>query len=169
MPLAEGYTSEISPAAGSWTSDVVGSLDAGMVFLFDYGLSRREYYAPDRADGWLRCHFRHHAHNDPLILAGIQDITCWVDFTAVAEAAVAAGAGIAGFVAQAHFLLAGGLPDLLRDIGSLPVARQVALSSQVKMLTLPAEMGERFKCLGLQKGLTHMPTAFSIADRTHTL
>jgi SAM-dependent MidA family methyltransferase len=168
-PLADGFTSEVSPGVKNWTSNIVASLEAGMIYLFDYGLGRREYYAPDRSDGWLRCHFRHHAHNDPLIFAGIQDITCWVDFTAVAEAAVAAGAEIAGYVAQAQFLLAGGLPELLQDIGSLPLEQQVALSSQVKMLTLPAEMGERFKCLGLRRGLSHTPAAFSVADRTHTL
>ena len=43
------------------------------------------------SSGTLRCHFRQRAHDDPCINVGVQDITAWVDFTRVAEAAVAAG------------------------------------------------------------------------------
>ena len=81
------YVSEVSLAVSAWTHDLSSSLEHGVALLFDYGVSRREYYAPDRNEGWLRCHFRHRAHSDPLILAGIQDLTAWVDFTAVAGAA----------------------------------------------------------------------------------
>jgi SAM-dependent MidA family methyltransferase len=152
--------------------DRVRSLDClreGLVFLFDYGVTRREYYAPDRIDGWLRCYFRHHAHNDPLILPGIQDLTASVDFSALAGAAVEAGAEIAGFVTQAHFLLSGGLQDELVDFTSLPLEEQVELSRQAKLLTLPAEMGENVKCIGISRGNITPPPAFQEFDRAHTL
>ena len=104
--LPDGYVSEIWSCvcpigSRSWAR---GSIE-GVALLFDYGVSRREYYAAERSDGWLRCHFRHHAHNDPLILPGIQDLTAWVDFTRVAEAAVDAGFDVAGL------LCAGPVPD----------------------------------------------------------
>tara|TARA_R110002049_G_scaffold18884_8_gene71687 strand:+ start:4642 stop:5823 length:1182 start_codon:yes stop_codon:yes gene_type:complete len=169
VSLPHGYTSEVSLAAGPWVTEMLAGLEAGVAFLFDYGLSRREYYAPDRDEGWLRCHFRHHAHNNPLILPGIQDITSWVDFSRVADAAHAASARIAGYVSQAHFLLAGGLTEEMSTMHSLPVAQQSELSAQVKKLTLPGEMGERFKCLGLSVGVDDAPSAFKLADRTHTL
>ena len=52
-----------------------------------------EYYHPQRNRGTLMCHYRHRAHGDPFFLPGLQDITAHVDFTAIAEAARAAGPG----------------------------------------------------------------------------
>jgi SAM-dependent MidA family methyltransferase len=140
-----------------------------MAFLFDYGVSRHEYYAPDRSDGWLRCHFRHHAHADALILPGIQDITSWVDFSAAASVAIDSGLSIAGYVSQAHFLVNGGLTEELADFTELAPAAQLRLSAQVKILTLPGEMGENFKCLGMSRALDNLPSSFATADRTFSL
>ena len=167
--LPEGYVSEVCLAVPDWISRMEASLEEGVAFLFDYGVSRREYYAAERSDGWLRCHFRHHAHNDPLILPGIQDLTTWVDFTRVAEAAVSAGLEIAGYSTQAQFLMAGGLEAEMRCFEALPLEAQLELSQQIKTLTLPGEMGEHFKCMALRKGSCPAPSAFTLADRTHTL
>ena len=167
--LPDGFTSEVSLGARAWVSEVIASLRNGMAFLFDYGVSRREYYAAERTDGWLRCHFRHHAHNDPLVLPGIQDITSWVDYSLVAEAAVSGGGDIAGYVNQAQFLTSGGLDVEIEGMMDLSPERQMKLSGQVKLLTLPAEMGENFKCLGVSRGSIARPTSFRIKDRTHTL
>jgi SAM-dependent MidA family methyltransferase len=167
--LPDGYVSEICLAAPSWIRELAGMLQAGAVFLFDYGVSRREYYAADRAGGWLRCHFRHRVHDDPLLLPGIQDLTAWVDFTAVAEAAADAGLDIAGYATQAQFLIGAGLERHLGQFTDLPMAAQMELSAGVKRLTLPGEMGENFKCMCLGRGLTARPRAFATADRTATL
>lgn len=166
--LPDGYVSEVGLAARAWMSTLAELLTRGFAFVFDYGVSRREYYADERRDGWLRCHFRHHAHNDPLLLPGVQDITAWVDFTALAGAAVAGGLDVAGYVTQANFLLDGGLTDELAGMAELPTNAQLALSGQVKRLTLPGEMGEHFKCLGLQRGIDVRPPGFA-ADRTASL
>lgn len=167
--LPHGYESEVSLALRHWIEALCGSIGHGLILLFDYGVSRREYYAPDRHDGWLRCHFRHHAHNDPLVLAGIQDLTTWVDFTSIAETASAAGMRVTGYTSQAGFLMHGGLDVELGHFVDLPLDEQVVLSSQVKQLTLPAEMGENFKCIGLQRGDMATPPAFCESDRTHFL
>jgi SAM-dependent MidA family methyltransferase len=167
--LPVGYVSEVSLAAGAWIADVAASLRCGMAFLFDYGVSRREYYAVDRSDGWLRCHFRHHAHSDALVLAGIQDITAWVDFSAAASAAIDNGLEIAGYVSQAHFLVNGGIAEELADFAELAPDAQLKLSGQVKLLTLPGEMGESFKCLGLSRDSHVSPSSFATADRTFSL
>lgn len=167
--LPDDYRSEICLALKPWIGDIVTSMREGLMLLFDYGVTRREYYAPDRSSGWLRCHFRHRAHENPLILPGIQDLTSAVDFTAVADAAVEAGAEIAGFVTQAHFLIHGGLAEELADFASLPADKQVELSRQVKLLTLPGEMGENVKCIGLSRGDIAPPAALREFDRTHML
>jgi SAM-dependent MidA family methyltransferase len=167
--LPDGYTSDLCLACSAWVTDLAGILTKGAAFLFDYGVSRREYYADERSDGWLRCHFRHHAHSDPLILQGIQDLTSWVDFTVAAEAAVLGGLDVLGFSTQAQFLIGGGLEQELSDFAELPIDAQLKLSGQVKLLTLPGEMGENFKCLGLGRGDIIAPTAFDSADRTMSL
>ena len=167
--LPDDYVSEVCLAAGPWIGGLADVLEEGIALLFDYGVSRREYYAPERSDGWLRCHFRHHAHNDPLVLTGIQDVTTWVDFTAVAMAASDAGLDVAGYSAQAQFLLGGGLDEEMQDFADLALEEQLELSRQVKTLTLPGEMGEHFKCMALRRGDVDTPAAFRLADRTHTL
>ena len=167
--LPDDYISEVSLAAPAWLADVVQMLEHGMVMLFDYGVSRREYYAADRHEGWLRCHFRHRAHSDPLILPGIQDLTAWVDFSAIADAAVNAGLEILGYLSQAQFLLAAGIEAELHDFAEMPIESQLQTAAQIKMLTLPGEMGENVKCLCLARGDIPSLTAFDSADRTHTL
>ena len=164
--LPDRYESEISPAAGHWIRELAGAMDEGLVLLFDYGLPAREYYAPDRRGGWLRCHFRHRAHDDPLVLPGIQDITAWVDFTAIASAAVDAGFSVTGYSAQAEFLLGGGLADEMTVAGP---EEALALSREIKLLTLPGEMGEHFKVLGLHVGDIGQTDLFAMGDRTHRL
>jgi SAM-dependent MidA family methyltransferase len=183
-PLEPGFTSEFSPLLEPWVKSVCERLEAGLVLLFDYGASRRDYYAADRSAGWLQCHFRHHAHGDPLCWPGIQDLSCWVDFSAAAAAAAATGASIGGFVTQAAFLLAGGLLEELAvdevkdrkacdfvtsERGPVATRAQIELASAVKMLTLPGQMGERFKCLGVARNLDSLPVAITAQDRTHTL
>ena len=167
--LPDGFTSEICLAAPAWTTNLASILKKGAAFLFDYGVSQREYYAEERSDGWLRCHFRHHAHDDPLIMPGIQDLTSWVNFSAVAEAAVVGGLDVMGFTTQAQFLIGGGLEQELDGFTELPIDAQLKLSGQVKLLTLPGEMGENFKCLGLSRGDITSPAAFFSADRTLSL
>ncbi len=167
--LPDNYVSEVSLAAPAWLGDVAGMLEHGLVLLFDYGVSRREYYAADRGEGWLRCHFRHRVHSDPLILPGIQDLTAWVDFSAVAEAAAGSGLQVLGYLSQAQFLLAGGIEAELRNFAEMSMESQLRTAAEVKMLTLPGEMGENVKCICLARGNVSRPTAFESADRTHTL
>lgn len=148
-----GYLTEISPQCAGWTRTLVGKLARGALLLIDYGFRGAEYYHPSRTAGTLMCHYRHHAHPDPFFLPGLQDITAHVDFTAVAEAGVEAGAEILGFATQANFLLMSGLPALMAASDPADAARHLALTTQAQRLVSPAEMGEFFKVLGLGKGV----------------
>ncbi|ANO52243.1 class I SAM-dependent methyltransferase [Woeseia oceani] len=167
--LPAGYQSEFSPGLQGWIGDLADSVQDAVVLLFDYGIARHEYYAPDRNSGWLRCYFRHHAHDDPLLYPGIQDLTAWVDFTAVAEAADGAGMTVGSYVTQSQFLLHGGLAEEMADFDKLDQRQQYELSRAVKLLTLPGEMGEHFKCLALSKGSASVPAAITVSDRRHVL
>lgn len=165
----QGYESELCRQLGPWVGALAGSLTRGVILLIDYGLPRSQYYHPERSDGTLLCHYRHRAHPDPLRFAGIQDITAWVDFTRAAEAAVDNDLEIMGFSTQAHFLMAAGLQQLLEQSPADTTQRSVDLAGQVRKLTLPGEMGERFKIIGLSRGVDHCLSGFGMRDLTHTL
>ena len=44
----DGYVSEVRLAVPDWIAGVSATLETGVALLFDYGVSRREYYAPER-------------------------------------------------------------------------------------------------------------------------
>ncbi len=162
--LSEGYVSEVNLRQSAWLAALADSLQRGAVILVDYGYCAREYYHPQRSRGTLMCHYRHRAHDDPFRWIGLQDITAHVDFTAAARCAVEFGFHLGGYTTQAHFLLANGLDGLLADSDPTDVTRHMALMQGVKRLTLPSEMGERFKVLGLLKGLEMNLQGFSLRD-----
>ncbi len=162
--LPVGYQSEVGLAAERWLRSIGTILERGLVLLIDYGFPAHEYYHPQRGSGTLMCHYRHRAHPDPLILPGLQDITAHVNFTAVAESAVDVGMDVYGYTTQAYFLFANGLDRAMQDLPDDSLA-QLELSRQIKTLTLPEEMGELFKVIGIGKGLAGVPlNGFKLHD-----
>jgi len=155
------YTSEINPNINAWLKTLNDSLEQGMILLIDYGYTRSEYYLADRNKGTLICHYQHLVNDAPLVYPGLQDITANVDFTAVAEGADVAGLHVAGFTSQAHFLTNSGLERYFMqaleqnsnndNIKNNAQEHQYHLAQQVRTLSLPSEMGERFKCIALTK------------------
>ena len=165
--LASGYASEVCLALPDWVAGLAAALDSGMVLLSDYGFGRREYYAPDRTAGTLMRFRRHRGHADVLTGPGQSDLTAWVDFTALAEAAVDAGLTVTGYSPQAAFLIGCGLAGELADGGGL--ATGLEHSAAIKTLVLPGEMGERFRFMGLTRGMIAPHPAFGHTDLRHTL
>ncbi len=165
LGLAPGYTSEINLRAEAWVRRVADSLEQGAMLLIDYGFPRAEFYHPQRVQGTLMCHYRHQAHDDPLRLAGLQDITAHVDFSAIAEAGIDAGLTLLGYTSQAAFLLGGGLEQIMAASDPDDVRAHLALTQQVKKLTLPHEMGELFKVLALGRGVREPLPGFTLQDR----
>lgn len=157
------YQSEANLFIDDWLRECYAMLNQGAVFLLDYGFPRHEYYHPDRNQGTLMCHYRHHAHANPLAHLGEQDITAHVDFTHVADAAVSAGFHVAGFTNQASFLLANGLLNLLSDITD--ERARVKGQQAVKQLIQPNEMGELFKVIALTKQLDLALNGFQLQDK----
>jgi SAM-dependent MidA family methyltransferase len=150
--FADGYRSELLVQLPYWLQAVGAALETGLMLFVDYGYPRSEYYLPERRDGTLVCHYRHRAHDNPYFLPGLQDITAFVDFTAVAEAGIAAGFELAGYSSQAMFLLGNGLDRLLQD-GDGDALAMHRRAEQARRLVLPGEMGDRFKAIGLQRGM----------------
>lgn len=163
-PLPDGYVSEVCLAFQPWIASLANQLEQGVALLIDYGLPRAHLYHPERADGTLRCHFRHRAHDDPFVNVGLQDITAWVDFSSVAEAADSAGLDVLGFATQAAFLIGAGMEELLaeemRHAGD-DLARLSRLSGEARRLMLPGEMGEVFKVIAVGRGFDAPLAGFS--------
>ena len=161
-PLPEPYTSEVCLRLAPWIATLASTLSQGLLLLMDYGLPRAEYYHPQRSEGTLRCHFRQRAHDDPYINLGVQDITAWVDFTAVAEAAVASDMTVAGFSTQAAFLLALGIEEEVA--GAQDGIHRARLAGEARRLLMPGEMGEVFKVMALRRGYPQPLTGLALQD-----
>ena len=162
--FASGYCSEFNPALDAWMNELSSTLNRGLVLLIDYGYPVTEYYLDERSNGTLVCHYRHRAHADPLWYPGLQDITAFVDFSAVAHAAVEAGFNVSGYTSQAMFLMGSGLEEIHQAELSDDPKQQLLLAQQIKTLTLPSEMGERFKVMALTKDYDEPLTGFQFMD-----
>ena len=170
IPRLEGYTSEINMEAEALVATLAERLTHGALCFIDYGFPRREYYLNDRSTGTLACHYRHRVHFDPLILAGLQDITAHVNFTAMAEAAVDAGAIVICYATQAQFLLHAGLLKRIESHAFSSDAQRATALSAVQKLLSPAEMGELFKVLIIGKGeAVEQLAALSAVDHSYRL
>lgn len=148
------YQTEVNLFATDWLQSVAESLSQGAMFIIDYGYPFAEYYRPERTQGTLRCYHRQQAHDNPLVLPGLQDITAHIDFTALAEQALADGLDVAGFHEQSDFLLAGDITLLAAELEQqLAPLDWLNQSSALKQLLMPGAMGHQFKVLSLTRDL----------------
>jgi len=169
MPPLPGYQSEVNLQAEAWVRQMGAWLRKGAALLIDYGFPRHEYYHPQRAEGTLMCHFRHHAHSQPLIYAGLQDITTHIDFTAMADAALEGGLDVLGYTSQARFLMNAGLTELLSGLDPSDAGRYAKAVAPVQRLLSEAEMGELFKVLAVGRDIAVPLMGFARGDRRDRL
>jgi SAM-dependent MidA family methyltransferase len=169
LALPPGYATEIGLAAEAFVSTLGRSLERGAALFIDYGFPAREFRHPQRTMGTLMCHYRHRAHDDPFFLPGLQDITAHVDFSAVADAARAAGCDLLGYATQASFLLDCGLPDLMLRVPPEDAARYLPQAAAANKLLSPSEMGELFKVIAFGRGVPDALCGFRSGDRRASL
>lgn len=168
-PFAHDYRSEVLPQLPYWIQAVAGGMQRGAMLFVDYGYPRAEFYQHDRSDGTLRAFYRHRVHNDVFLWPGLQDITASVDFTALAEAGTNAGFDLAGYSNQANFLLGNGITGLLEKAEErTDEVGRMRLRDELKRLTLPTEMGERFQVMGFSRDVD-LSAAFLMGDLTWRL
>ncbi|MFC4819676.1 class I SAM-dependent methyltransferase [Dokdonella ginsengisoli] len=168
-PFDDGYRSEILPQLPYWMQAIGATLEAGAMLFVDYGYPRREFYLPERRDGTLVCHYRHRAHADALLWPGLQDITAFVDFTALAEAGTGAGFDFAGYAPQGAFLLASGLAEIVASAPEGSDLERLRRAAETKRLTLPGEMGERFQVMAFARGVEGVLPGLRAVDRSRRL
>ena len=167
--LCEGYISEISFIGRDWINQISLKLNQGMIILLDYGVSRSEYYSDDKNQGWTHCHFKHHKHFEPLIYPGMQDITTWVDFSLISETAKANDMIVDAYLTQAQFIINNGIEDEFLGFESMDIKKQMELTRQIKLLTLPDKMGSNFKCLVMTKNFLKKGMVNQTGDKSYVL
>lgn len=167
LPWPEAYESEVCTRVGPWIAALTSMMEQGIALFIDYGLPRREYYHPSRSSGTLRCHYRQLAHEDPFRHPGLEDITAWVDFTRVAEAADAASLDVLGFATQAALLLGLGIEEEI--MSAQDETTRIRRASEARQLLMPHEMGERFKAIALGRNFSAPLAAFAHQDLRRSL
>ena len=166
--LPPGFESEIGLAARAWAAEWGHRLQRGALLLIDYGFPRREFFHPQRAQGTLMCHYRHHAHPDPFYLPGLQDVTVHVDFTSIIAAAHPAGLDLLGYASQGQFLLNCGILDRLAALPA-DTPEYIRAAGAVNKLLMPHEMGELFKVIALGRGIDERLCGFLSGDQSRRL
>ena len=141
----ENYRTEVRTNFQEFLAPFTRSLSSGLLIWPDYGFARPEYYLPERATGTLRTFSKHRAAEDPLTTPGEIDITAHVDFTAVAEAAIALGCQPLVFKNQGTWLT-----EIAREwLLTLEGNPDPQTLRQFQTLTHPAHLGSSFHVLEL--------------------
>lgn len=154
LSVTDGYTTEINTNAQHWIKSLYDIIQVGAVLLIDYGFPAHEYFHPQRTQGTLIGHYRHHTIQDPFFYPGICDLTTHVNWTDIAKHGTESGFSLWGYTNQASFLMDAGLMDLMLQLSNPHnTAEFMQLSNQAQKLLSEAEMGELFKVMLLGKGL----------------
>ncbi len=148
-PVPAGYRTEINLAAPAWIAALAARLTRGFVLVIDYGFSRAEYYRPERTTGTLTGYAQHRRVDDLLAAPGATDLTAHVDFTTLAECAIAAGLRLAGFTDQHHFIVALGAQHFPAHVPGTAASQRELRA--FKTLMHPQMMGRSFHVLALEK------------------
>ncbi len=169
-PMAPGYRSELRLGQGEWVASASAALQKGALLVIDYGLPRAQYYHASRQGGTLCGFRRHHRVEDVLAHPGAQDLTAWVDFSALADEARGAGLEVGGFSTQAHYLLSVGIEHELARLSESATGRErIAHRQATARFLLPGEMGERFKVMALTRGIDGPVAGFEFRDLAASL
>ncbi len=168
--LPPDYHSEFCPVMAPWWASLSESFNTGLLIALDYGCERSRYYSPLRSSGSTRCFFQHTQHSDPLIYQGVQDITADVDFTAVAEAAVASQFALEGYTSMTQFMLSLGVIDHHKvQTDGMAEKERIAATGRLKQVLMPEEMGERFMVAGFSRNIDPVLRGFSAGDQSRLL
>ena len=163
--FSEGYVTELHPQANAWIRQIAKQLDAGLFLTFDYGFPESEYYHPQRIEGTLMAHHRHHAIQNPFYLPGLCDLTTHVEWAQIARSALAENVDDVYLTNQAAFLLDAGIGDIALEIGDPSNPETFLLiSNSLQKLLSEAEMGELFKAFAFSKKLDVLLPGYVLED-----
>jgi NADH dehydrogenase [ubiquinone] 1 alpha subcomplex assembly factor 7 len=116
--------------------------DGGAALIIDYG------YSDSKLGDTLQA-VKSHRYADPLAEPGDADLTCHVDFAALARAAGDAGARVFGPITQSAFLECLGIRERAERLKSTPAQQASEIETAVERLVSEGQMGTLFKVLAI--------------------
>lgn len=167
--ISPPYTSELHPQQYAFIRTLASRLEHGCMIFIDYGFDAAQYYHPQRNQGTLIGHYRHHVIHNPFDFIGLADLTAHVNFTDIAQAGTDAGLDLIGYLPQSHFLLNLGITELLAQTGQPDSAAYIREAAAVQKLIDQHEMGELFKVIAFGKNINIDWTGFCFGDICHKL
>lgn len=167
--ITSPYTSELHPQQYAFIRTLASRLEHGCMIFIDYGFDAAQYYHPQRNQGTLIGHYRHHVIHNPFDFIGLADLTAHVNFTDIAQAGTDAGLDLIGYLPQSHFLLNLGITELLAQTGKTDSATYIREATAVQKLINQHEMGELFKVIAFGKNIGIDWAGFRFGDICHKL
>ena len=167
--ISSPYTSELHPQQYAFIRTLASRLEHGCMIFIDYGFDAAQYYHPQRNQGTLIGHYRHHVIHNPFNFIGLADLTAHVNFTDIAQAGTDAGLDLIGYLPQSHFLLNLGITELLAQTGKTNSAAYIREAAAVQKLIDQHEMGELFKVIAFGKNINIDWTGFCFGDICYKL
>jgi SAM-dependent MidA family methyltransferase len=163
--FSESYVTELHMPANAWMQQVAKHLELGLFLTFDYGFPESEYYHPQRLEGTLMAHHRHHAIQDPFYLPGLCDLTTHVEWSQIARSALTENVDDVYLTNQAAYLLDAGIGDIALEIGDPSDPETfLPISNSLQKLLSEAEMGELFKAFAFSKNLESFLPGYILED-----
>ncbi|MBU3629608.1 class I SAM-dependent methyltransferase [Polynucleobacter sp. AP-Melu-500A-A1] len=163
--FSEGYVTELHAPANAWMRQIAQHLQTGLFLSFDYGFPESEYYHPQRLEGTLMAHHRHHAIQDPFYLPGLSDLTTHVEWSQIARSALTGNVDDVYLSNQAGYLLDAGIGDIALEIGDPSNPETfLPLSNALQKLLSEAEMGELFKVFAFTKNIDTVLPGCTLED-----
>lgn len=151
--LPAGFRSEVNLDALDWLGDISRHLQRGYVMTIDYGYETEELYKACHSGGTLLCYHSHQVNECYYDHIGMQDITAYVNFSALCHWGRLFGLSCCGLVSQAHFLLALNFKQFLRRQRTTGNILQLALEEVQLTRKLLVDMGNKFKVLIQSKNM----------------
>ena len=167
--ISSPYTSELHPQQYAFIRTLASRLAHGCMIFIDYGFDAAQYYHPQRNQGTLIGHYRHHVIHNPFDFIGLADLTAHVNFTDIAQAGTDAGLDLIGYLPQSHFLLNLGITELLAQTSKTDSAAYIREAAAVQKLIDQHEMGELFKVIAFGKNINIDWTGFCFGDICYKL
>jgi hypothetical protein len=110
------------------------------------------------------CHYRHRAHADPLILPACRTSPRMSISPRSPRPRPRTGCRSRAIRRRPISCSRSGLQEIGATLGRLPAVERMRLAQQIRRLTLPGEMGEKFKAIALTRGVEIPLSGFSLRD-----
>lgn len=169
LPPLTPYTSELHPTQHAFIRTLAEKLRRGGIIMIDYGFDAGQYYHPQRNQGTLIGHYRHHTVHDLFYRVGLTDLTAHVNFTDIAQAGTDGGLDLIGYLPQSSFLLNLGITDKLQATGVPDSPEYIRQAAHLHTLIGQHEMGELFKVIAFGRNINPDWQGFRFGDICHKL